>query len=249
MKCCNRCGLEKQLAAFRRGSQCRACDKLVKLKWEANNRERHLASCRRRGRQVRERDPELYRAKKRDYDARNRERVNKTKAEAHRRRVAANPEKYLEKGRQSRNGENRARYLARRRESNQRRKEAARRYERERWHKDETYRLKCRLRWFLRQQVRKGRQIKTRGAFDLLGCSIPDFRLYLESKFESGMTWENYGKDGWHIDHIMPLAIFDLTNPEHQKRAFHFSNMQPLWAAENMSKSDKPPKVHQFNLI
>jgi len=63
---------------------------------------------------------------------------------------------------------------------------------------------------------------------DILGCSIPSFRMYLESKFEPGMNWRNYGRRGWHIDHIMPCAIFDLSKPEHQKRCFHFSNLQPL---------------------
>lgn len=81
----------------------------------------------------------------------------------------------------------------------------------------------------------------------MLGCSINDFRIYIESRFEPGMTWDNYGKV-WHVDHIMPCAIFDLTKPEHQRRCFHFSNMQPLFVSENMKKN----RWHfsdQFNLI
>jgi Prasinovirus endonuclease VII len=89
---------------------------------------------------------------------------------------------------------------------------------------------------------------KRGSTIELLGCSIADFKIYLESKFESGMSWENYGCDGWHIDHIMPCAIFDLTKPEHQKRCFHFSNMQPMWAGKNLRKSAKVI-TDQFNLL
>src|SRR6266436_1563626 len=72
----------------------------------------------------------------------------------------------------------------------------------------------------------------------LLGCSLKSFRIYLESLFEPGMTWENYGKgDGkWQVDHIMPCAIFDLSKPEHQKRCWHFSNLQPMWQHDNARK-------------
>ena len=81
----------------------------------------------------------------------------------------------------------------------------------------------------------------------ILGCSITDFWIYLESKFEPGMTRENYGKV-WHVDHIMPCAIFDLTKLEHQKRCFHFSNLQPLFAKENRAKHTKIVNP-QFNLM
>ena len=60
---------------------------------------------------------------------------------------------------------------------------------------------------------------------------------YLQSKFENGMTWENYGK--WHIDHIRPCASFDLTDIEQQKICFNYKNLQPLWAEDNFKKSDK----------
>lgn len=70
-----------------------------------------------------------------------------------------------------------------------------------------------------------------------LGCSVKSFMLYLESRFDVGMSWENYGK--WEIDHILPCALFDLTKPEHQKRCFHFSNLQPLWKPDNRSKGAK----------
>lgn len=72
-----------------------------------------------------------------------------------------------------------------------------------------------------------------------LGCSIPDFARYIEAQFTEGMTWENYGKHGWHFDHKRPLASFDLMNREHFLAAAHFKNYQPLWAADNKAKGAK----------
>lgn len=72
----------------------------------------------------------------------------------------------------------------------------------------------------------------------LVGCSLTELRSHLEKMFKRGMTWENYGYRGWHIDHVQPLAKFDLRDPAQQQVAFHFTNLQPLWAKENLEKSD-----------
>jgi hypothetical protein len=125
-------------------------------------------------------------------------------------------------------------HLDRKRIVNQRCRPKQRIYERHRWHNDPGFKLSCRLRWFLRHAL-KGNK-KTNPALELLGCSIDDFKIYLESNFEPGMSWENYGQKGWHIDHIIPRSLFDLTKVDHQKRCFHFSNMQPLWRVENRNK-------------
>ena len=70
----------------------------------------------------------------------------------------------------------------------------------------------------------------------MLGCSIDELKGYLESKFENGMSWENYGKGGWHIDPIKPCASFDLRSELNQKKCFHYTNLQPLWWEDNLSK-------------
>lgn len=67
-----------------------------------------------------------------------------------------------------------------------------------------------------------------------LGCSIQELKAYLESQFKPGMSWDNYGK--WHIDHIKPLAKFDLTDRQQFLEACHYTNLQPLWAEENFQK-------------
>lgn len=75
---------------------------------------------------------------------------------------------------------------------------------------------------------------------DFLGCSFGQLKLYLESKFLNGMTWENhgYGNDKWHVDHIIPCSSFDLTQECEQRKCFHYNNLQPLWQFDNLSKND-----------
>jgi AraC-like DNA-binding protein len=75
---------------------------------------------------------------------------------------------------------------------------------------------------------------KTGSTIEALGCSIEELRDKFEDQFEAGMTWDNYGE--WHIDHCRPLANFDLTDPEQVAEACHFSNLQPLWAEDNLRK-------------
>lgn len=71
----------------------------------------------------------------------------------------------------------------------------------------------------------------------LIGCPWDYLKLWLQAQFKLGMTWENYGD--WHIDHILPCASFNLIDPTEQRRCFHYTNLQPLWAEENLQKSSK----------
>lgn len=80
---------------------------------------------------------------------------------------------------------------------------------------------------------------KSRHSADLLGCSIDELKSWLSGWFQPGMSWENYGQ--WHIDHRFPCASFNLADPEQQRRCFHYLNLQPLWAKDNLSKGSKKP--------
>jgi hypothetical protein len=73
---------------------------------------------------------------------------------------------------------------------------------------------------------------------DLIGCSVDDLKLHLQSKFREGMAWNNYGPV-WHVDHIKPCDSFDLTNPDEQRKCFNFTNLQPLFAFDNISKGNR----------
>lgn len=78
---------------------------------------------------------------------------------------------------------------------------------------------------------------KSASTLALIGCTIPKFRAHLEKQFEQGMTWENAGS--WEIDHRVPLAAFNLADPEQQKLAFSFHNCKPMWREANRIKGDK----------
>ena len=100
---------------------------------------------------------------------------------------------------------------------------------------DINYRLKHILRSRLCSAVRNKQ--KTGSAVRDLGCTIEEFKIYIENKFTEGMSWENYGK--WHLDHIKPLSKFDLTDREQFLQACHYKNMQPLWGIDNLRKGNK----------
>lgn len=74
---------------------------------------------------------------------------------------------------------------------------------------------------------------------ELIGCDRECFILHIEKQFIDGMTWENYGLKGWHVDHIVPLSSFDLTVEEEVKKACHYTNLQPLWWKDNLAKGSK----------
>lgn len=73
----------------------------------------------------------------------------------------------------------------------------------------------------------------------LIGCSLDELMHHLEQGFDEWMDWSNRSLDGWHIDHIVPLASFDLTDPEQRKQACHYTNLQPMWCDENLRKGAK----------
>lgn len=102
---------------------------------------------------------------------------------------------------------------------------------------DPEFRLKNSLRIRILVALRK--TPKSNNTAKLLGCSIEDLKKHLEKQFTKGMTWENHGLRGWHVDHIIPCSAFDLTKENEQKKCFNYMNLQPLWAKDNLTKKDK----------
>lgn len=101
---------------------------------------------------------------------------------------------------------------------------------------DPSFRIACNLRTRIAKVVRRD----TKGGSTIrdLGCTIDDLKTWLESTFTPGMSWDNYGTE-WHIDHVKPLVSFDLTNRLEFLQACHFTNLQPLWAFDNLSKGSQ----------
>ena len=90
---------------------------------------------------------------------------------------------------------------------------------------------------------------KKDSTMSLVGCSKEELIKHLESQFKEGMSWENWSLNGWHIDHIRPVSSFDLSDPAQVKECFHFSNLQPLWAIENLKKSDSWDESPQDDIL
>lgn len=104
------------------------------------------------------------------------------------------------------------------------------------WRKNSINRLVSNVRSRIGHALK--RNSKSACTFPLLGCSLSELWVHLESKFVPGMTRENYGPV-WHVDHIRPCVSFDFSDPEQQRACFHFSNLQPLFARDNLCKGAK----------
>jgi len=115
------------------------------------------------------------------------------------------------------------------------RRRVEREYMRRRRQDDLDFRLRSNLRTRVVNSL--NRESKSAGTMELIGCTIPELRLHLEKRFKPGMSWDNYG--AWHVDHIRPCASFDLRDSGQQRVCFNWMNLQPLWAKENHTKSDK----------
>lgn len=122
-------------------------------------------------------------------------------------------------------------------------REKLRLHEKDRKTRDPKFKLACNLRtrfyMAIRACVSGTATRRVTSSVRHLGCSLEELKLYLEARFKPGMTWENHGTHSWHIDHIRPLCSFDLTDVAQQRLACHYTNLQPLWAAENLAKHGK----------
>jgi hypothetical protein len=167
------------------------------------------------------RKEELRKEKRHKYNLKNKKRISK-----HRKKYyAEHKEDIIKKGKEYR------------KQNKDAIREQHRIYKKNKIHTDVYYKLKHNLRGRLHACM-FGRS-KSKSTLKLLGCSVKFLKQYLESKFQEGMTWENYGLMGWHIDHIIPCACFDLTKAEEQEKCFHYTNLQPLWAEDNLKKNKK----------
>jgi hypothetical protein len=85
--------------------------------------------------------------------------------------------------------------------------------------------------------LKKNNISKKNKTFDIVGCTPEFLREYIEQKFTEGMSWDNYGRNGWHVDHIIPLS--SAKNESEIYKLCHYTNLQPLWESENIKKSNK----------
>ena len=237
-KVCKGCDKEKLLTEFYKDagsldgvkSKCKICCEEAKKIWKENNKEKIKQQMKEYGQR-----PEVQERVKK-YREDNKEKLDEARKEYN----EINKEILAEKSKEYR-AANREKISA-----------AAK----ERLKNDEQARLAHNLRARFHDALKRADVIKTESTFDLIGCSAPDLKLFIEGKFLEGMTWDNYGSDRngtvknfWHIDHIKPVAVFDLTKEDQRKECFHFNNLQPLWAKDNWNKGKKYVETENITKI
>jgi hypothetical protein len=221
MKICSRCGLEKHESEFHKRKEtkdglkfhCKVCCKAYKAEYYKVNKDKEIAY-----------KAEYYKANKDKEDKRKANQAEWHKKNKDKRRVKS--AEYYKANKDKIKAKNDEYYITN--------KDKITEYYRKRRQTDPLFRLQGNLRHRIWNALK--RKLKSATTFQLVGCTIDFLKQHLESQFKPGMSWENQGQ--WHIDHIRPCASFNLLDPIQQQQCFHYSNLQPLWAEENLSKSD-----------
>jgi 5-methylcytosine-specific restriction endonuclease McrA len=223
MKTCTGCNVEKTIEEFgtrkKTGpdgvyeyiyAKCKKCRYKVKLNYEKENKEKHLISRRKFYANNQEREV-ARRAKWRKENKEKHRAGSKIWAQNNSERVKENKKSWLNKNPTYRS-ELHSRFME----------------------ESIEYRLTRAMRKRFYNALKKD---KTYSVFDVCDYTVGELKTHLESLFTEGMSWDNYGQTGWVIDHIRPLASFDIVNKEEMTKAWTLSNLQPLWASENSKKS------------
>ena len=221
--------------------------KEYKKKWAEENKERlslmakeryqkNRTEVLKRVKQYALENKEKVRGYKKSYAEKNRERINANHRMHWGEYYAKNRDKFLRKAKKY-SLENRERISVRSKIYNTTHRKQLAKYQRDRRKASVNYRLAYRLMIRLHGAIKDG--YKSGSAVRDLGCTIDELKFYLEGQFKDGMTWDNWSLKGWHIDHKIPLDFYDLTDRQQLLKACHYTNLQPMWAKENLSKGAK----------
>jgi hypothetical protein len=241
-RCYSFCGLIKHLDEFGKNkgrpdgyqNECKICRCEKQIEYAKNHKNEKRIYDKERRRKAREEetdeDKEKRKAKQRIYYDENRE------------IILQNDRKYRQKNKGKITEEDRQRKNEYNKQYSANHKKEIRAQRKKRWKENPQLKIASNLRRRLRE-VLKGKR-KVGSAIKDIGCSKEELIQYFESQFYSHpqtnemMSWENYGKYGWHIDHIIPLSSFDLEDREEFLKVCRYTNLQPLWAEENLRKGD-----------
>ena len=220
MKVCSKCKVEKDFCEFNnrssakdgKRSACKKCENDRCKKSYIKNRE-----------------------KIKEYYIKNKEKRQSYNKEYYKEYKIKNIEKELSRMKEYRIN-NRERELSRYKEYRIKNREKYNEYERNKRLNDPIYKLKDNVRTRLCQYLKTAGITKSKRTFDIVGCSPPELKDYLEKKFTEGMSWDRIGKE-IHIDHIIPLS--SAKSEDEIYKLCHYTNLQPLWAEDNFQKSNK----------
>ena len=253
MKVCSKCKVEKELANFskRKSSkdgfrkQCKKCLAIIGKEWRLNNKEKVLEdrkkdyaqnreSYKRKAKEWNKENPEQKKETSRKYHIKNKDVIRKRAKEWN-----LNNKEHVSYLGKKHYKENKEKYLLNVKEYYEKNKVKikiyTREYAKERRKTDSLFKLKCSLRSRTSGAFKSKCYRKDSMTGKMLGVSWEVCKAHIERQFIKGMSWDNHGE--WHIDHIIPLA--SAKTEEELKKLCHYSNLQPLWAFDNLSKSDK----------
>lgn len=217
MKKCSNCKEEKPIDLFNnsknhpsgKNPECKKCVNTRNKKWRNENRER-----------ANKRDREYFARTNTDAKKKRNNQLAKERL-----KIPENAQK------------NRERWNKYYHENKEKCRETNRKRYNERLQEDPLYKLRCATKSLIQVTLKRKGLVKKSRSKDILGADIEIVKKHLERQFKKGMSWDNYGYKGWHIDHKIPLA--SAKNEEELLKLFHYTNLQPLWAKDNFDKRDK----------
>ncbi len=221
LKKCSYCGEEKPLDEFgnnkttkdKKQLWCKECTNKYKIKWINNyNKEYYIKY----NKIYYQENKEILKQKNKIYYQENKENYKEQK------------KKYREENKEILKQKNKIYYQ----ENKEKNKKKSKEYQKNKLKSDSLFKLNYNIRNLIRQSIKNKGHIKKSKTIDILGCSIDEFKQYLEKQFEPWMTWNNYGKYngkekyGWDIDHIIPIS--SAKTEEELLKLNHYTNLQPL---------------------
>jgi membrane-associated HD superfamily phosphohydrolase len=220
-KVCGRCKLGKNVDMFGRNvrtktglrSTCNDCRKIESKIYKEKNRHKRSETIKK----YYEKNKEKIKEKTKEYLSNNHDKVKEIKLKSYHKNKEKYKERiklYTQKNLDKRNS-----------------------YEKNKKKADVVYRLKTLVRGRISDFFKSKKINKNNKTFEIVGCSPKLLKEHIEKQFKEGMSWDNYGLYGWHIDHIIPLSL--AKTEEEVYKLCHYTNLQPLWAKENLTKSNK----------
>jgi len=274
MKTCNKCKIEKPLSDFSKKKQgkygvssiCKLCSNQHNRAYREANKEKEKArqkayreANKDKEKAYREANKDKIKAYQKAYRESNKDKIksyHKEYRQSNKDKVRENKKAYYEANKDKIREKNKAYYEANKDKINKVNKDYFNRNRKrlinirednikKRKKNDSLFKVTYNTRRLIRGCFRNKGYTKKSKTYQILGCTYEEFKQHLERQFTKGMSWENYGE--WHLDHIYPVSL--AKNEEELIKLNHYTNFQPLWAEENLKKSNKIENGKQIKLL
>lgn len=225
LKKCGKCNKEKEFSEFSKHktkkdglqSECKSCRKEINKKYIEDNRGYFKEYHKEYNKEYFQNKKEYYKEYNKEWREKNKEK-RKEYYKEYRENNKDKTKEYVKKYNKN-NKEKRNEYIKNKKQTNI------------------LFKLRCDISSRISQSIRNKGFTKSSQTYKILGCTFEEFKLHLENQFKDGMSWENAGLYGWHLDHIYPVSL--AKDEEELIKLNHYTNFQPLWAEDNLKKGNK----------